>query len=84
MIESVKDLQRLERVIFASSLLVCQVGYIPDSFDEYCPSTPYGISKMKGETFKRSCSSVDWVIVRPISIWGPWNHEPYLQFFNQF
>ena len=22
------------------------------------------------------------VIVRPISIWGPWNFEPYLQFFQ--
>ena len=38
---------------------------------------------MKGEILvKSSCSSVDWVIVRPISIWGPWNHEPYLQFFQ--
>ena len=80
---NLEDLQSLERVVFASSLLVCQVGYIPDSFDEYCPSTSYGISKMKGEILvKSSCSSVDWVIVRPISIWGPWNHEPYLQFFQ--
>jgi len=83
LIESVKDLQHLERVVFASSLLVCKVGFIPESFDEYCPSTSYGISKMKGEILvKRSCSSVDWVIVRPISIWGPWNQEPYLQFFQ--
>ena len=73
----------VKRVIFASSLLVCKVGYIPDSYDEYLPSTSYGISKMKGEIIvKSSASDLDWVIVRPISIWGPWNSEPYLQFFQ--
>jgi nucleoside-diphosphate-sugar epimerase len=75
--------QYLSRIIFASSLLVCRVGYIPDSFDEYCPSTSYGISKMKGELIvKNALESIPWVIVRPISIWGPWNSEPYTQFFK--
>ena len=82
-IESVHYLKCLERVIFASSLLVCKVGYIPEGSDEYCPTTSYGISKMKGEILvKKKASSFDWVIVRPISIWGPWNSEPYLQFFK--
>lgn len=73
----------LQRIIFASSLLVCKVGYIPDNDDEYVPSTPYGISKMKGEIIvKTSAHDLDWVIVRPISIWGPWNSQPYKQFFQ--
>ena len=62
---------------------MCKVGYVPESFDEYCPTTNYGISKMKGEILiKQQATSFDWVIVRPISIWGPWNLEPYLQFFQ--
>lgn len=73
----------LQRIIFASSLLVCRVGFVPDGFAEYCPSTNYGISKMKGEILvKNSPQSVPWVIVRPISIWGPWNYQPYTQFFQ--
>lgn len=73
----------LQRIVFASSLLVCRVGYVPQSFDEYCPSTSYGISKMKGELLvKNAPSHLPWVIVRPISIWGPWNSEPYTQFFQ--
>jgi nucleoside-diphosphate-sugar epimerase len=83
LIASLEDVPCLERVVFASSLLVCKVGYIPESFDEYLPTTTYGISKMKGEILVKALgSSVDWVIVRPISIWGPWNSEPYLQFFK--
>lgn len=73
----------LRKIIFASSLLVCRVGYIPESFSEYCPTTNYGVSKMKGELLVRnSPDHLPWVIVRPISIWGPWNREPYTQFFN--
>ena len=25
---------------------------------------------------------MSWVIIRPISIWGPWNDEPYINFFR--
>ena len=82
-INALSSCDSLLRVIFASSLLVCKVGYIPDSFDEYLPTTNYGVSKMKGELIVKSeAHNMDWVIVRPISIWGPWNSEPYLQFFQ--
>lgn len=38
---------------------------------------------MKGELIVKSIpTSTPWVIVRPISIWGPWNSEPYTQFFK--
>jgi len=82
-VQSLKSCPSVKRVVFASSLLVCKVGYVPESFDEYIPTTPYGISKMKGELVVKSLASgLDWVIVRPISIWGPWNSEPYRQFFH--
>ena len=70
-INALSSCDSLLRVIFASSLLVCKVGYIPDSFDEYLPTTNYGVSKMKGELIVKSeAHNMDWVIVRPISIWG--------------
>jgi nucleoside-diphosphate-sugar epimerase len=82
-ISAARNSSTLQRIIFASSLLVCKVGYIPDNDNEYVPSTPYGISKMKGEIIvKTYASDLDWVIVRPISIWGPWNTQPYIQFFQ--
>lgn len=82
-VAALKYCKSLKRIIFASSLLVCKVGYIPQSTSEYCPTTNYGISKMKGElVVKESANSFPWSIVRPISIWGPWNHEPYYQFFD--
>ncbi|MBI96515.1 hypothetical protein CL656_05165, partial [bacterium] len=83
LVQALENLSNLKKAIFASSLLVCKVGYIPQSYDEYCPTTNYGISKMKGELIvKASTDALPWVIVRPISIWGPWNIEPYSQFFR--
>ena len=73
----------LRRVVFASSMLVCKVGYNPRSFYDFCPVNPYGESKVIGEKLvhasKLGCS---WSIVRPTSIWGPWFKEPYRNFFD--
>lgn len=83
-IAALEGIRSLRRVIFASSRLVCRIGYQPrDEFD-YCPSTPYGKSKAIGEQLVRSKAShlhVPWVIVRPTSIWGPWFEIPYKAFF---
>ncbi|MEN9491582.1 MAG: hypothetical protein RJA63_2031 [Pseudomonadota bacterium] len=73
----------LRRVIFASSMLVCRVGYQPRSDLDFCPANPYGESKMRGELLVRKRPpSVPWVLVRPTSIWGPWFREPYRNFFD--
>jgi nucleoside-diphosphate-sugar epimerase len=84
LIAGVADTTSLRRLIFASSRLVCRIGYTPrDEFD-YCPSTPYGESKVIGEKLVRDamprlpCPSL---IVRPTSIWGPWFDMPYKTFF---
>jgi nucleoside-diphosphate-sugar epimerase len=75
----------IKRVIFASSRLVCRIGYQPSSDDDYCPTTMYGESKMIGEFIVRDLAAHapwPWCIVRPTSIWGPWFDIPYRQFFD--
>jgi GlcNAc-P-P-Und epimerase len=74
--------QSLRRVVFASSRLVCRIGYPPRSDTDYCPTTPYGESKAVGEQIVRSSTiAAEWTIVRPTSIWGPWFDVPYRDFF---
>lgn len=84
LIHAMRGVTSIRRIIFASSRLVCRIGYLPvDEFDYY-PSTPYGESKMLGEQIVRSSASsisCPWVIVRPTSIWGPWFEIPYKTFF---
>lgn len=75
---------KVQRVIFASSMLVSSVGYkMKDPFD-YCPSTVYGQSKVRTEQIILSYqeSLPFFVIVRPTSIWGEWFKEPYRNFFD--
>ncbi|MBA3288148.1 MAG: NAD(P)-dependent oxidoreductase [Acidimicrobiia bacterium] len=73
---------RLERVIFASSRIVCELGEVPVSDYDYCPPNLYGRSKVIGEQLVRAHPhDSSWVIVRPTSIWGPWGGAPYRDFF---
>ena len=74
-------LPNLKRIIIASSMLVCKVGYIPKSINDYCPSSLYGESKVMTEKIVKKYD-FDWVIVRPTSIWGPWFAQPYFNFFK--
>ncbi len=75
--------KELIRVLFASSRLVCKIGYVPAHDDDYCPVNPYGISKVIGEKLIKSGDlNFEWVIFRPTSIWGEWFDSPYIIFFN--
>lgn len=72
----------LRRAIFASSRMVCKIGYVPLSETDYCPPNLYGRSKVLTETIVRSQGTgFEWLIVRPTSIWGPWFDIPYKTFF---
>lgn len=73
-----------ELVVFASSMLVCRIGYRPRAEDDYAPSTPYGESKIEGERRVRreAGEAFPWIILRPTSIWGPWFGTPYRDFFE--
>jgi nucleoside-diphosphate-sugar epimerase len=73
----------LERVIFASSMYVCEPGYKPKDFEDYAPHTIYGESKVISEKLiKERNPMYSWAIIRPTSIWGPYFAEPYLDFFK--
>lgn len=74
----------VKRVLLTSSLLVCQMGHIPRSDTEYKPTTLYGQSKVEGEKIVRRAQNLAfaWTIIRPISVWGPWQVEPYINLFK--
>lgn len=83
LIEASKCLADLERVIFTSSMYVCQPGYSPKNSEDYHPHTIYGESKVITEKIIKSAEhQYIWTIIRPTSIWGPWFKEPYADFFN--
>lgn len=82
-ISAIKCVSSIRSVIFASSMLVCKLGYIPSTDCDYFPDTVYGESKVIGEQLVRSGSvTVPWMIIRPTSIWGPWFSVPYRNFFD--
>ena len=74
----------VKRVIFVSSMLVNEVGYVPCNPYDYNPSTLYGTSKVKGEEiiFSARDTLTEFCVVRPTSIWGEWFDAPYRQFFD--
>jgi len=77
-------LSSVKRVIFASSMLVCRLGYIPSNESDYKPINAYGESKVLGEQIvrQRMGEGKSWIILRPTSIWGPWFDVPYRNFFD--
>lgn len=82
-ISAINSCGSVRKVLFASSMLVCKAGHIPKNYDEYCPDTAYGKSKVTSELLvKEGNISCPWNIIRPTSIWGPWFGEPYRKFFD--
>ena len=78
-----REIDSLEKIIITSSMLVCSVNHLPiDQFD-YSPTTIYGESKVQTEKIVwANPLECDWAIIRPTSIWGPWFHVPYKNFFD--
>jgi GlcNAc-P-P-Und epimerase len=83
-IAAAKVAPKLRRAIFASSMYVCKLGYVPRRDDDYCPHTAYGHSKQLGEELLRQQAGdqFPWTLIRPTSIWGPWFDVPYRGFFD--
>lgn len=75
----------LRRLIVTSSRLVCRVGYIPRSDDDFCPPNFYGESKVATERITKAADiRAEWLITRPTAIWGPGFRVPsYRDFFEQ-
>jgi nucleoside-diphosphate-sugar epimerase len=84
MVRALNELQSVRLAVFASSMLVCRLGYVPQREDEYCPTSAYGQSKAEGESIVRRLAApkLRWLIVRPTSIWGPWFGSPYRDLFD--
>ena len=82
-IDAIRLTSTIQKVIFASSQLVCQLGYMPKHDYDYNPTTLYGLSKTLTERIIRTADDIGalWTIVRPTSIWGPWFDVPYKNFF---
>ncbi len=73
----------MKHLIYASSMYVCEPGYMPKDFEDYAPHTLYGASKVETERrIKEKDPDYTWSIIRPTSIWGPWFGEPYNKFFH--
>ncbi len=82
-ISASKQLKSLKKIIFASTMLVCRVGYIPKNNIDFCPPNLYGKSKVIGEQIIRNNSGeITWTIVRPSSIWGEYFGKTYRSFFE--
>jgi nucleoside-diphosphate-sugar epimerase len=79
--DGASNLKDLKKIIIASSMLVCKLGYNPISFDDYCPNSLYGESKVLTEKIVKEYD-LNWTIIRPTSIWGPWFGSPYKDFFE--
>jgi len=83
LIDACTSCKRLKRAVFASSRMVCRIGYTPRDETDYLPPNPYGESKVRAEQVVRdSQPPFEWLIVRPTSIWGPWFDVPYKLFFT--
>ena len=80
----INKIESVNKIIFTSSRLVCEIGYNPKDELDYKPSTVYGESKILGEKIVRASKikNTDWLIVRPTSLWGPWFGIPYKSFFD--
>lgn len=83
-VEAVRATPSVQRVVFASSQLVCELGYRPRDAYDYRPTTLYGQSKVLSERIIRAADDIGavWTIVRPTSLWGPWFGIPYRGFFE--
>lgn len=84
LVEAVNTTPSVKKLIVASTMLVCEVGYIPKNDDDYKATTLYGQSKVETEEIiKNNKINCDWIIIRPTSIWGPWIvNTSYRPFFE--
>ena len=74
----------VRRVLFASSQLVCRVGYVPRNDTDYCPVNPYGESKVLSEKIVREnmAKTITWCLLRPTTIWGEGMSRHYQRFLG--
>lgn len=73
---AVLNTDSVRRILVASSMLVNRVGYRPKNDEDYSPPNLYAESKVLTETITRGFNHrCTWLIIRPTTIWGPWNFK---------
>lgn len=83
MIDAIRAVGSVQRVVFASTRYVHRTEVFPTREDDYSPFTRYGESKVETERIVRTSGlEAPWVLIRPTSIWGPWFRIPYRGFFD--
>lgn len=84
MVAAIEATGGIERAVFASSQLVCRVGYVPASETDYAPTTLYGESKVRTERIVRETDAgkTTWCLVRPTTVWGPGMSAHYQRFLR--
>lgn len=74
LLEVVKGIPTVERIIVTSTQFVCEAGYQPRHDLDFKPFTLYGETKRLTELATREAGlSCAWTIIRPTTIWGPWS-----------
>ncbi|MBK9177292.1 MAG: NAD(P)-dependent oxidoreductase [Flavobacteriales bacterium] len=74
LLEAIKQVPTIKRVIITSTQFVCEAGYVPKDDLDFKPFTVYGESKRRTELATREAGlSCVWTIIRPTTIWGPWS-----------
>lgn len=73
LLQAIKSIPSIQRVIMTSTQFVCEAGYKPMHDKDYKPFTLYGKSKLISEQLTREANlPCCWTIIRPSTIWGPW------------
>ena len=79
--DAIQCIPTVKKAIYTSSQLVCKIGYVPQNDHDYCPNTKYGESKVLSEKIARENGAgkngVNWCIVRPTTVWGPYMSPHY-------
>lgn len=71
------------RMLLASSQLVNPIDRVPAHEFDVAPPNAYGASKVEAERIVRAAQTgIEWTIVRPTSIWGPWFGVKYQGLFR--
>ncbi len=74
LLEVVKEVLSIDRIIVTSTQFVCEAGYQPKHDQDYKPFTVYGESKRRTEQITREAGlTCSWTLIRPTTIWGPWS-----------
>lgn len=83
LVQVIRKTPSIQRVIMASSMLVCKVGHVPRTISEYSPINLYAKSKVETELITRKGQlGCTWTIVRPTTIWGPHHERLQSGFFS--